>query len=805
MTRCQVSNRMLFRGVFVSLVMIWGTSVAAAQNHPAMDGPIRSQDTSQYDVEMIRTAISLSPTVGSVPAMSFVHVSSSSGAGGSFTLGAEGYTVSRVSMHGFVLKWSQKGAVLSIDLPERIKPGPNRSEWLFKVEYRINNGLSFRTSTKGRFAVWNGAEPGSDDWYPTPMDQLDSYMTQLRVSVPKSWEVWVGDDTAKYHPVQMVDGFSKRPIFAGAVSFLAFDTRQSYRNDFDVPVLTSETNSVLPFLTDLKSEYESVQAYLSSIQFEVEEPVFVAALVDGIEEPVTIGNRLLTTPEYWVTDDPWLDQFRSIRSIVSGQILSRFDSVPPTDAWLSSAVSNWIGLQVMARTHGKDAEGMIYEKLRDAYLLETKTYRRPLVWDRWEYPSDLLDEHSSGKGLWVLRMLEERIGEESLTESIVRFLDKAAEGVADTETFRSTLEVISGENLSQFFDVWVYSAGHPVLTLSYTYVPSTESADVTIEQKQIGPLVPNAFEFDLAFQYSSLEGVNTSMTRVTKRKQTSKIQTSLIPRYVFPDAFASVLLDYATPLQQDDLVAQLRNAVGPVSKIRSLRHLTRTNPDPAVLLGLRVFLQSESEPAVLVSACKMLGEMAPSTSALSLLIEFSRHPNSRIRVAAIRALAKYSAAVTAFDTALAAANSDTDTRVLREAVSTIITLRPSMSWSLIQSALVTPSKGDIVARTALGLIKSGIAEDRDLFGVIRPLLDGKNAMSLRVEAFFAFARIDSEGQTVKSTVDKWLGADEIRLRKAALNAIVTYPGIKVDKSALQAQLLVETSPQIRRELSRLIK
>ena len=252
-------------------------------------------------------------------------------------------------------------------------------------------------------------------------------------------------------------------------------------------------------------------------------------------------------------------------------------------------------------------------------------------------------------------------------------------------------------------------------------------------------------------------------------------------------------------------MAQLRDAVGPVSKIRSLRHLSRTNPDPAVLLGLRLFLQSESEPAVLVSACEMLGEMAPSTSALSLLIEFSRHADARIRLAAIRALARYSQAGTAFETALSAANSDTDTRVLSEAVATIIKLRPNMTWSLLQSALVTPSEGDIVARTALKLIKSGIAEDRDLFGVIRPLLDANNAISVRIEAFSAFARIDPEGQTVKNKVLEWLKADEIRLRKAALNAIVTYPGIKIDKSAFQAQLLVETSPQIRRELSRLIK
>ena len=805
MNRRQVAKWVLPRGVFVSLLLCLSTATAQAQNHPVMNGPIRSEDTSRFDVEMIRTAISVGPTVGSIPAMSFVHVSSDAPDGGIFSMSSQGYVVSRVSMHGYVLTWNQKGSVLEIELPERTAPSSSRSEWLFKVEYLIGSGLSFRTSPKGRFAVWNGSDPGSDGWYPTPIDQLDSYLTQLRVSVPKFWEVWVGDESAESHPEHMIDGFSKRPVFAGAVSFLAYDARQSHPDNFDIPVFTSETKSVPPFLASLSSEFETVTSYFNDIGMANTPPILEAALVDGVTEPITIGQKLLTTPEYWVSEDPWMDRFRSFRAIVAGQILSRFESVPPTDAWLSSAITNWLALQALATSSGEDAAGIVYEKLRDAYLKEAKTYRRPLVWDRWEYPSDMLDEHSSGKGLWVLRMLTERVGEKSMSESIVRFLNSASLQVADTESFRETLELISGENLSQFFDVWVYSAGHPELTLAYVYSPTDESADVTLEQKQVGALVPEAFEFDLTLQYSSLEGVNTSMIRVTDRNQTSKIKTSLTPRYVFPDAFAAVLLDYAAPLRQDDLVAQLRDAAGPVPKIRSLRHLARANPDPAVLLGLRAFLQKETEPAVLASACEMLGEMTPSSSALSFLIEFSAHSDPRVRLAAIRALSRFPDNESAFATALSAANSDSNSLVLSEAVSTLLSLRPALSWSLIQSALVTPSDGDIVARTALGLIQSGITEDRNLFGVIRPLLASENPISLRIAAFSAFTRIDAGGQTVKNTAHEWLKADEIRLRKTALDAFVTYPEIKADKSALQAQFVVETSPQIRRQLSRLIK
>ncbi len=806
MNRRNFDALLIIRGVILALVTVVFVRDTVAQNHPLMNGPIRSEDTSRFNVEMIRTAISLSPAVGSIPGMSFVHVTSESSAPGTLSLNAEGFLVSRISMHGYVLDWHQNENLLTIDLPERSGIPSTSSEWLIKVEFLIGKGLSFRTSAKGRIAIWDGSEPGSDVWYPTPIDQTDSFLIQLRVSIPNFWEVWVGgDNDQNIHPERMVDGYSKREVFAGSVSFLAFDTRQSHLNDFDIPVIIGQTDGIEAFLADFAIDRTYVTTYLEQAGLTNSDGLFAAALVEGIEYPVSIGYKLLATPEYWVSHDPWSDQFRSFKTIVSGLIHSRFDSIPPTDAWLSAAITNWVSLQVMSQAIGEDASGLIYEKLRDDYLLEAKSYRRPLVWDRWEYPSDMLDEHANGKGVWVLRMLTERIGEGAMTESVVRFLDQAANQVVDTESFRDILELISGENLGQFFDVWVYSAGHPQLTVSYVFQAANETTLVTIEQDQVGSLIPDAFEFDLSFQYSSLDGINTSMVRIKDRKQTAVIKTSLLPRYVFPDAFATVLLDYSVPHKQDDLVAELRDVKGPVPKIRSLRHLSRSSPDPAVLLGLRSLLQQETDPAVLASACEMLGEMAPSNSALSFLIGFSSHPDARVRLSAIRALSLFPDAESAFSAALNAANTDSKTVVLSEAVSTLIKMRPNLSWSLIQSALVTPSDGDLVARTALDLIQTGITEDRNMFGAIRPLIGAENAISLRIAAFWAFARIDAAGQTVNNTIEEWLKADEIQLRKAALSALFTYPEIKSNRGSLQSQLAIETSPQIRRQLSKLLK
>jgi len=778
--------------------------MAYGQSQSLIEGPIRSEDASNYDVEMIRTTISPGPSVGSVPGMSFVHISSDSPAPENVTLRAQGFLVSRLSVNGVEPEWHQLDGALLISLPEQTPTNGPRYEWLVKIEYLIGSGLTVRTNKASRIAVWNGSEAGSDSWYPTPFDQLDSYLTQLRVFVPKFWDVWVGSGGSQFHPEGVVDGFSTRPVFAGAVSFFAFDARAAHPGEFIAPVITTHETGFESYLATFESNRKVVESYISSIGFLPPDSTFKIAVMEGISGPLSIGNGLLLTAESSVSGNPWQDLFESLNSVVRGIVSSRFESVPPTDSWIAAAIPDWLTLQAMTEMAGADASGLMYEQMRDAYLNETLSYKRPLVWDRWEYPEDMMDWHAHGKGVWVLRMLAERIGEEALGEAIVRFMEAASTEIVDTETFREILEAISRERLGQFFDVWVYSAGHPRLSLEYTFDAANELLDVQIGQQQVGDLVPDAFEFDMSIQYSSLEGTNTSMLRLDSREQSSRIKMTLNPRYVFPDAFATVLLDYASPLKLDVLVSQLRDAIGPVPKIRSLRYLAQTHPDPTVLLGLRLFLQQETEPAVLAAACDMLAVMAPSNSALTLLTQFASHQDGRVRQAAIKALANFPTAESAFEIALNAANTGTNAYELSEAVATLVKVRPSITWSLIQSALVTPSEGDLVARTALSLIQSGVTTDRNLFGAIRPLLAEEHGMSLRIAAFEAFARIDAGGNTVQKTVSEWLDSSEFSLRSAALKGLLLYPEIEYQQERLESLYKVESSPYLRRTIEQLL-
>lgn len=769
--------------------LLFSASSSFAQEHPLMDAPIRSEEFSRFDIEMIRVALSIPSGNGPVEGLSFVHAISETPEGDTLQLRTEGITIQHVGLFREEVSWTQSDSLLSITLTDRETKYVPIPEWPLRIRFTVDRGIYSSGSSSNRTAFWNGTEPGSDNWYPSPVDQLDDYFTQLRISAPRSWSVFVAGQDSLFVNDGFVDDASQRGVFAGSAGFFAFDPNaDEFQSDSrtDSMLIASTQHVISPFV-DSEADSDTNSALIQR--------------VSGLDTATSIGNLVLLPKDRAVTVNAWLDSFDFLNALSNAVLSERLSSLLPTDLWLRSAISGWMALLTLEKEYGEADAGYVLEFLRDAYLAESQAYRRPLVWDRWNDLSDLFDDHALGKGVWVFRMLNERIGATAFNEGLTRFLRAASEEVVDSETFRNMLEVASGEDLRAFFDTWVYSAGHPEIALSYAYQPDSESTLLAVEQRQDGSLIPIAFEFDATFQYSSLAGANTLYVRLKERSQTVSLPTTLPPRYVFPDAFATVLLDYAEPLSRDDLVAQLRDAIGATPRIRSLRHLANHEPDAAVLLGLRSFLNQETDAAVLAAACPLLSAMAPSSSALSVLTDLAAHEDPRVQAAALLGLTSFSKTEGASATILDAANTASDARVLSASVSALLSLRPELTWTLVQSALVTPSSGDLVARTALEHIQLDVADENALFNTIRPLLSDEGSIPLRMAALDAFARIDAGGVTVRRTVREWLDSSAIELRRAALKTLLLWPEIDIDADLLTERLAQEPSQSLRKELA----
>ncbi len=774
------------------LLMAWPGS-SRAQSVPVdpsaliMDGPIRSIRPESRAVDLMRVYLDIQPDHGA--SLGTVALYVAPGVDSLLVLNVSDLEVRDVRLpdQEAPAEWQVNAGQLLIRTP-----ASTTDSWRIDVDYRIRRGLSQQDDGGTVVALWTSSLAGRATWMPLPVDEVSTVDHHLTVTAPPGWNVVTsGMEAATVDQVEgrMVVRAAQTHIFPHAVGFLAWKGERD-----DGPRTMTRTEAV-----------EQIGLYgekLDALLGKSHEISYTVLDIKGESTPAAFSSHGIRALGGLNRDHSWMRRYELLERDYGLMVSPALGRLAPTDGWIESAIRAWLAVKHVRTEGGDGAAALILEELRQQYLAEAALYVRPLVWDRWYVASDLRDRHAEVKGVWVLRMLSERMGSEALLESLRRFMVVAQEDMVDSETLREQLEIVSREDLGAFFDTWVYGAGHPVISLKYDYNAATEQTEVVLTQHQEGPLVPESFLFDTVLQYSTLAETDTKAIEVKERTHRLALPTGMKPRFVHADAFATVLLDYHDQPSGADLVSQLRYSVSLASTVRSLRRLSGQQPDPSLLLGLRSVTTENADAAVLVAAAPVLGRVAPSASALSLLVSWTNHADPGVRTAATRELGLFPASDKAYDAALAVANSGKNASELAAAVQALVALRPDRAWSVLRSALVTPSEGDLVRIGALELIQPGTADENAVAQAVLPLLDFQTDVS--AAALLCLARLFPEGPKTTRTTDAWLVDGSYQKRAAALSILENRTSDELFVSDLEQALDREPAPELRRRIDALL-
>ncbi len=794
------------RCALILILICFGATVSVeAQEtalHPLMDGTIRSDFAEGARIIFIRTALNIDVDDEIVSGRSQINAvpgdaSSPTDKIQNVFLMVQDLDVQSVWSGSDSLSWSVSGGILTTVLDFSTVP-----ELTIEIRFSVRSALRRRHRGQSPSALWSSSAPGQSGWRPTPLDEMDPYDALTSISAPARWKVKTSSalhrgmfsDTDRVYSSSQTTG-----RFAHHSGFFAYDSTEVLLFDEE------DLNSLVPTIASdsLKNQMFSFVTYHleERIGIEIEPPseVFIVPGALSIES----FDQLAVIPQYDMRGpDSWIEQFNQNRRSIGVLLGPSFSRLVLTDIWIKPALSSWLAIDYLRASQSDAAAGLVLEHLRQAYLKEASEYVRPLVWDRWENASDLLDTHAFAKGAWVMRMLKERLGERAFLAGIKQFFATPEGELMDSETLRRSFESVSREDLRTFFDVWVYSAGHPELSLSHSFDVASERASVSVSQHQEGQLVPEAFEFDATFQYSSLAETNTITIRLQDRQQSSTFPTSIAPRFVHPDAFAEVLVDFQTPPSRDDLVSQLRYSVDDGSTIRSLNLLAGMDLNPSVLLGLRSSITQNSDPALLHSASEILAKMAPSGSALATLQLWAGHDDSRVKSSALRSIAAFEGNASAFSTALDAANTGRDGRVLSASVTALASLRPGNAWAYFKSALVTESENDRVRLDALDLMGPETGPNDEMIENIRGFLDEDPILSSA--ALKAIWRIDPSHSLAIDTVGEWIGSDLAIQRMTAIQLLGRSESLQLEPDDILGVIAREPYYTLRRQFKALL-
>jgi aminopeptidase N len=109
----------------------------------------------------------------------------------------------------------------------------------------------------------------------------------------------------------------------------------------------------------------------------------------------------------------------------------------------------------------------------------------------------LLNANSYEKGAWVLHMLRMKMGETLFFELLKTYYKKFRHSNASTQDFITLSEQISKQNLTVFFQQWLYRPGIPKLNIKTEL--NWEKRTVLVEILQVDKI----YELELQLQFTS--------------------------------------------------------------------------------------------------------------------------------------------------------------------------------------------------------------------------------------------------------------------------------------------------------------
>lgn len=190
--------------------------------------------------------------------------------------------------------------------------------------------------------------------------------------------------------------------------------------------------------------------------------------------------------------------------------------------WLSEGFATYLTDMYIEDTQGKAAFQQRMKEERQQAISYNQRNAVPIVNTKITDYNQLLNPNSYQKAGWVLHMLRHKIGTDTFWKGIQKYYDRYQFSNALTKDFQAVIEEVSGQDLTAFFQQWIFRPGHPILKVDWKQ-SSKGNINIAIEQVQNG----EAFTFPLEITLEMKDGsTKTEKLEITKKTATFKLNTN---------------------------------------------------------------------------------------------------------------------------------------------------------------------------------------------------------------------------------------------------------------------------------------
>ncbi len=205
------------------------------------------------------------------------------------------------------------------------------------------------------------------------------------------------------------------------------------------------------------------------------------------------------------------------------------------DVWLSEGFATYFTLLFREHAYGREdfVSGLISSRDR-VWKFYEKNKNYQIVHDNLSDMNQVTTSNTYQKGAWILHMLRNLVGKESFQKGIRNYYLRYLNSHASTEDFKHEMEKVSGVDLDNFFEQWLYNGGHIVLDGMWEYDSKRKEITINLEQVQnSGHLFSFPIEFGI---YNEGEVLPSVMQRnVSQKKSSYSIPAKLKPNRLVID------------------------------------------------------------------------------------------------------------------------------------------------------------------------------------------------------------------------------------------------------------------------------
>ncbi len=242
------------------------------------------------------------------------------------------------------------------------------------------------------------------------------------------------------------------------------------------------------------------------------------------------------------------------------------------------------------------------------------------------------------RGAAILHALRFELGDENFFKGIRQYLQKYQFSSVVSEDFRREMEFVSQKDLSQFFRQWVYGAGHPQLSVSWTWIDSTQNMVLNVRQTQPKTEVSDIFHLSIPVEISAgLQKVFIKLP-ITQREQQFTYQLARKPELISFDNGYWILKELDFPKTFQELQYQLLYDDDMIGRFLAAEQLASFG-EKAIPVLEKAYIR-EQFYAVRIAIIKNLSKIT-SHSTLRVLKKATGDADPRVREVTMQALANF--------------------------------------------------------------------------------------------------------------------------------------------------------------------